>query len=94
METPKSITEWAIDTFGRLDEQTVALRMNKEVSELLTALHTHSLGTPEEIADIAIMLFQVAYLHGIDLQAEVDRKMAINRARSWERGPSGDWQHA
>jgi hypothetical protein len=43
---------------------------------------------PAELADVVIVLYGVAGMRGIDLQAEVDKKMAINRARRWK--PNGD----
>jgi hypothetical protein len=42
----------------------------------------------DESADVAIVLFGVAGIGSFDLMAEVDRKMAINRARKW--APRGD----
>ena len=38
----------------------------------------------EELADVAIYLMGLAEILGVDLQAEVQRKMAINRARVYE----------
>ena len=38
-------------------------------------------------------LYQIAHEHGVDLQAEIDRKMTINRARRWKLDGSGCGQH-
>lgn len=53
-----------------------------------------------ECADIAIVLAQVASKLGVMLwgswrrgRGEVDRKMDVNRKRSWARLPSGRHQH-
>jgi hypothetical protein len=43
---------------------------------------------PAEAADVLIVLYGLAGLRGFDLHDEVDRKMAINRARRW--APRGD----
>jgi len=46
------------------------------------------IGVPAEAADVLIVLFGVAGMRRFDLDAEVDKKMAINRARTW--APRGD----
>lgn len=48
---------------------------------------------PDEVADVYVMLAQVAEGRGIDIQTEVDRKMAINRARVWKLNGDGTGQH-
>lgn len=47
----------------------------------------------EELADCQIVLFVVAERRGINLQAEVDSKMATNRARSWASNGDGTGYH-
>lgn len=48
---------------------------------------------PEELADCAIVLDVLAERRGIDLRTEVDRKMAINRARKWNVKGDGTGYH-
>lgn len=48
---------------------------------------------PAEAADVAIVLFGLAELVGFDLQAEVDKKMAVNRARKWKANGDGTGYH-
>ena len=48
---------------------------------------------PAEAADVAIVLYGVAHIKGFDLQAEIDRKMAINRARRWKANGDGTGYH-
>lgn len=48
---------------------------------------------PAEAADVEIVLRGLAQLHGFDLQAEVDKKMAINRARRWKANGDGTGYH-
>jgi NTP pyrophosphatase (non-canonical NTP hydrolase) len=46
-----------------------------------------------EAADVLIVLYGVAHMRGFDLHAEVDRKMAINRARRWKANGDGTGYH-
>jgi NTP pyrophosphatase (non-canonical NTP hydrolase) len=60
-----------------------ATRMN------LTGSLTHPSkpeGVGSEFADILIRLLDDCYLFGIDLQAEVERKIAYNRTREYRHG--------
>ena len=87
METRLSITNWARETFGPIHAIDVAVRMNHEMAELLTAINTDQ--DKEDIlaecADIRIMLSQIEHLCGLggNSNPHVDEKMAINRSRSW-----------
>lgn len=86
MENQASINEWITATFGETGSNfSVAARANQEMAELLMALavddeHPKAV---EEAADIVIVLFRLAERRGLDLMDEIDRKMAINRARKW-----------
>ena len=42
----------------------------------------------KETADVVILLMRVLEQHGLELSDEVTKKMAENRARSWQ--PKGD----
>lgn len=46
-----------------------------------------------ELADVAICLDVMAERRGIGLRVEVDRKMAINRARRWQSNGDGTGRH-
>ena len=96
-EDQQSITAWQDDVFGPTTPWLAYCRMADEVAELEEVFtrgrdidHNKSL---EECADVYIMLVRVAEALGGDLQAEVDRKMAINRARSWDVDGNGHGQH-
>ena len=99
-ETQRSITQWAQKQFGASVSE-VALRMNLEVAELLSiaALHREPVSPEEhrliaeELADVEIMLRQVAEMCGVNLQNAVNWKMRINRQRAWTRLPGGRHQH-
>lgn len=92
----KSITEWSDQTFGDKSPLQIATRMNNEVAELLTGLANkpdaieHHAG---ECADVLIMLLQVAEKLGVDIEAELDRKMHVNRNRKWAVNAAGKAQH-
>lgn len=95
-ENQRSISQWALETFGPagLNSRSVA-RANREMAELLEHVTSND-NHPElgvEIADIMICLFRLADRIGVDALAEVDRKMAINRAREWNRDGTGHGYH-
>lgn len=96
METQYSISEWAEETFGCLGSNAkCAARANEEMAELLTKLTIHDFnqGAASEIADVVITLYRLASRLGVSLTAEVERKMAINRQRTWERDGLGGGHH-
>ena len=61
-----------------------ATKIVEEASELLHALH-HKGDVASECADILVLLLDVALLEGFDLQEAFEKKMEINRNRTWER---------
>lgn len=42
-----------------------------------------------ELADVALYLFSLARMTGVDLAAEVEAKLAVNEARAYARLPNG-----
>lgn len=95
-ETQQTISEWAEETFGPVSSNArVAARANEEMAELLRAL-TADDSNPQaanEMADVLIPLFRLADRMGFDLLGEVDKKMAVNRAREWHLDGSGHGYH-
>ncbi|CAM8655679.1 hypothetical protein [Sphingobium cupriresistens] len=95
-ESTQSIGEWASATFGDAgSDARVAARANEEMSELLRAATS---GRPAEhlvveAADVVIILARLAYRNGFDLWEEVEKKMAINRARVWKQDGTGHGYH-
>lgn len=89
-ETQQTIARWAEETFGPVADHTLLVRRAQvELEELLEA--TAKQDTPEigkEMADIAILLYRLMELNGLDFNTEVTAKMAENRARKWK--PKGD----
>lgn len=95
-ETQQSVSDWANSTFGAAGSNArVAARANEEMAELLRALTAEEYHpkAAEEIADVVIVLYRLATRLGVDLLSEIDRKMAVNRAREWKRDNTGHGYH-
>ena len=96
-ENQKTISEWAIRTFGYPTEERAIARMLEEVEELKNIDPKDYNKSFDEIsnecADILITLYQVASTFSFDLQKCVEHKMQINRARKWEIAGDGTGQH-
>lgn len=95
-ETQATVSEWAVQTFGGVGSNaSCAARANQEMAELLTALvndDAHPKAV-EECADVVICLYRLVERLGGDLLAEIDRKMEINRARTWVLVGNGHGRH-
>lgn len=91
----RSILDWAKSQFGWHSPEKIAIRGNKEMAELLSALANNkpAFEIVEECADVAVFLFQIAESLGYDLLGMVDMKMDINEKRTWEIGSDGSHQH-
>jgi NTP pyrophosphatase (non-canonical NTP hydrolase) len=65
------------------------------MAELLRALSAddNSAKAASEIADVVIVLYRLAWRLGVDLHDEIDKKMAINRARQWKQDNTGHGYH-
>lgn len=94
-ETQQSIAEWQRATFGKpRSNMQSARRVREELNELLDVLYCDddSSYAAEEIADIVILLAGLATRLGASIADEVDRKMQINRLRTWI-SDGNDWRH-
>jgi NTP pyrophosphatase (non-canonical NTP hydrolase) len=60
-----------------------------EVAEAFDAWRKGCGGDGEELADVAIYLFSLAQMLGVDLQGEVEAKIAKNASRVYSRLPNG-----
>jgi hypothetical protein len=60
-----------------------------EVAEAFDAWRKGHEGVGEELADVAIYLFSLARMIGVDLQGEVEAKIAKNASRVYSRSPNG-----
>jgi NTP pyrophosphatase (non-canonical NTP hydrolase) len=96
METQETICAFADETFGpATSNMRIAARANEEMAELLRALSSddNHPKAAEEIADVVIILHRLARNLGADLRTEIDRKMKINRLRTWRRDDTGHGYH-
>lgn len=96
METTETIGIWASETFGDAGSNArVAARANEEMAELLRAATSDHPAEQVvvEAADVVIILARLAYRNGFDLWSEVEKKMAINRARVWKKDGTGHGYH-
>jgi NTP pyrophosphatase (non-canonical NTP hydrolase) len=60
-----------------------------EVGEAIDAWRKDRQAVAEELADVAIFVFGLAEMTGIDLQDAVEGKLAVNRARTYRRVGDG-----
>ena len=60
-----------------------------EVAEAFDAWRKERGTVGEELADVALFLFSLAEMTGVDLQAEVEAKIEKNAARAYRRLPNG-----
>lgn len=82
------IVQWADAVFPDRQPQAAFLKMFEEMGELIKNPRNG-----EEYADVCIMLFDLAHMHGVDLTYAILAKMATNRGRIWEKTDSGTFQH-
>lgn len=61
----------------------------EEIGEAFSAWRKGRPDLGGELADVAIFLFGLAEMTGVDLAAEVLEKLAVNEARSYVRLPNG-----
>jgi NTP pyrophosphatase (non-canonical NTP hydrolase) len=95
-ETQQTVSEWIENTFGPVGSNArVVARANEEMAELVrsVAIDDNHPDLGEEMADVLICLYRLAARTGVDLGEEVDKKMAVNRARRWEMDGSGCGYH-
>lgn len=87
------VVDWADRILGNRDPRKTAMKLTAEsveVQEAIAYLEDDCAGS--ELADVLILLLDLAHLKGIDLAAEFERKMKVNNERHWKAGP-GCFQH-
>lgn len=94
-ETSKSIRAWGDETFGKVSNlSALVARARGELDELDLAIRADDAAEiGREAADVVILLHRLVALAGMDLTAEVDAKMAVNRARKWKAAGDGTGGH-
>lgn len=95
-ESAASISTWADETFGPAKSNlTTVRRAIKEMAELEELLLADD-DDPKacaEVADVIIVLSRILEAHKLSIQAVVNAKMKINRARKWVLNGDGTGQH-
>ena len=94
-ETSSTIREWGDATFGAPSDLTVLVaRARLEMDELEQAIREGDMAEAgREAADVVILLHRLAGILGLELNEQVDAKMAINRARKWKTTGDGTGSH-
>lgn len=79
-KSQRVIAEWADAVYpDRTPEHALTKMMLHEIPELLQG----GVNDPLEFADVAILLFDIAHLKGIDIGKAIADKMEINKKRIW-----------
>ncbi len=94
-ETSNTIRVWGDATFGEVkDLAALVSRARAELDELEQAVRAGDMAEAgREAADVVILLHRLVALAGMDLNEQVDAKMAINRARTWKAAGDGTGGH-
>jgi NTP pyrophosphatase (non-canonical NTP hydrolase) len=95
VETSSSICAWGDATFGKVSDLSALIaRARGELDELEQAVRAGDMAEAgREAADVVILLHRLVALAGMDLNEQVDGKMAINRARTWKAAGDGTGGH-
>lgn len=90
IELQQLIAEW-IDPLNpsRTPLSTIS-KLLEEVGELIAS---ERMEDPLELADVAILVLDLFYIQGVDLEEAVRQKMAINKNRSWRTADNGSMRH-
>lgn len=88
-DSQRLITAWADKTFPDRTIEEAVKKLKKETAELEVSGHLDA----GEFADVAILLFDIAHLQGIDLSRAIENKMRINESRTWMKMGDGTHQH-
>lgn len=94
-ETQETISEWAKQLGPKKSNLRIAIRMQQELAELLTALaiDDDDPNAVMELADIFIVGYTLAARMGKPIHFAIDWKMEINRGRKWKLDGTGCAQH-
>ncbi|MBP3127342.1 MazG nucleotide pyrophosphohydrolase domain-containing protein [Thalassospira sp. ER-Se-21-Dark] len=94
-ENQRSMCDWAEQTFGPVsDPASLVDRALLEMQELGEAVQDRDIGEiGKEAADVLILLYRLADQFDLDLDQEVQAKMAINRSRTWVSKGDGTGSH-
>ena len=83
------ISEWARKTFPEQSGHSISNHLYREAKELLAIPND-----PEEMADVIMLVADLADYYGIDLKEAVRKKFEICKARTWgEPDSEGVYEH-
>jgi NTP pyrophosphatase (non-canonical NTP hydrolase) len=74
---------WADKQFPQSTQLSRSYHLQAEVRELIEALESGSDNVVEEVGDCINLLLHIASHGGIDIEAELERKLIINKGREW-----------
>ena len=83
-----SITEWADKVYPNRTVQNAVTKLLEEIGEWAASPRD-----PDELADMCIVIFDIASMLKVDIGQEIVKKMEINKARSWRITDKGTMQH-
>jgi NTP pyrophosphatase (non-canonical NTP hydrolase) len=94
-EYQAEIGAWGDKTFPNSTIGSVCSHLAEEVGEFLDAYLHGDDGQEEEAADVLLLLLHYAHKTGVSLYDVAERKMEVNRARTWktEPEPGGHFKH-
>lgn len=76
----KEVIDWAESEFPNRTTETLMAKLQEEMDEL-----SYDLSDETEMADVLIVMVDLARNLNIDLGAAVAKKMEINRKRDWSK---------
>lgn len=82
------VFEWAEATFPGRTDATMALKLYKEIGEMI-----ESGGDPLEVADVFILVLDYAARKGVHLGTAIPEKLEINKNRQWTIDPNTGVSH-
>jgi NTP pyrophosphatase (non-canonical NTP hydrolase) len=75
--------------FNTSDVPLEFMLLHGEIAESFQAWRRSQPGLSEELADVALYLFALAEMNGVDLDSEIERKIAINARRRYSQDNNG-----
>lgn len=92
-EDQATVYAWQRKMFPRSNRAGQEGKLFEEVQELKSDLMYDPKNSGPEMADVVIVLYGLASMLGIDLHEEINKKMDVNRHRTWEIQPDGTGRH-
>ncbi|MGH3867201.1 MAG: MazG-like family protein [Pseudonocardiaceae bacterium] len=75
--------------FNTSDVPSEFMLLHGEIAESFQAWRRAQPDLGEELADVALYLFALAEMNNVDLDGEIERKIAKNARRQYSRGDNG-----